>query len=401
MKQNLIDQAEFEVRAGRGGAGAVSFLQTKQIRKGGPDGGDGGRGGSIWLEADRQISTLRYFMGRDRFEAKPGGRGLPRNKHGEDADDLVIKVPAGTQIRIMNYELRIKNDSQNENQPQELIDLDQPGKRITVARGGAGGRGNAAFKSSTNTTPTEAEPGEKGERKFIQLELKLLADAGLVGLPNVGKSTLLSVLTRAKPEIADYPFTTLSPNLGVMDLPSDMPTHVLASTGDPSPGIHRGTPVISARAHPAYPAGNVCHVVIADIPGLIEEASQGKGLGMDFLRHIERCRVLVHVLAGNNEQETGNDESLAKSLWDSYQVVRKELGEYSQKLLEKPEIVVINKADMIQDPPAGRAGLRFKVQDFFRQKNIEITTISAATHEGLEDLKAKILQVLGDSRQGI
>ncbi|OGV96985.1 hypothetical protein A2W24_02575 [Microgenomates group bacterium RBG_16_45_19] len=372
MKQNLIDVAEFEVRAGRGGVGAISFHRDRQVRKGGPDGGDGGQGGSIWLEADNNFNTLRFFSGKDRFEAKAGGRGLPRDKHGKNAEDLVIKVPVGTQVRIKNQESRIKIEAQTAVKGEELADLHESGQRVRVAQGGKGGRGNAAFKSSLETTPKIAEPGTPGEVKRIKLELKLLADVGLIGLPNVGKSTLLSVLTKARPEIADYPFTTLSPNLGVMNM------------GYPH---SRG---VSAF----HPGGGIKPIVIADIPGLIEDAHRGKGLGTDFLRHIERCRVLVHVLAGNNEQEIANDDFLAETLWKNYQTVRQELGQYSPKLLTKPEIVVVNKVDLLQD-------ISNQLQAYFRAKGISLIAISAVTHEGLAKLIQVVTEASGREGKGV
>ena len=358
MKQNLIDSAEFEVKAGNGGNGCVSFLRNKQTRKGGPDGGDGGRGGSIWFEADENMTTLRFFAGKDKFRAEHGGKGTPRNRRGKNAEDMTIIVPVGT---LINVKVQMSNFKSNTNDQmskfEKMADLDQHGQRVLIAKGGEGGRGNKAFASSSNTTPREAEMGVKGERKKIQLELKILADIGLVGLPNVGKSTLLSVLTKAKPEIADYPFTTLSPNLGVMILPSFR---------------HSGT------------ADKSSTVVIADIPGLIEEAHKGRGLGVEFLKHIERCRLLVHVLAPNiGSQMTDDRLQLAEGLYQNYQAVRRELGEFNEDLLQKPEIVVVNKFELIQDS-------RFKIQDFFKIKGISVMMISAVTHEGLEELRQEI-----------
>src|SRR3990167_4047124 len=236
----MIDYAKITVTGGNGGGGKVAWRQDKFVIKGGPDGGNGGLGGSVYLTADPNLNTLKNFQFQKKFKAEDGGRGGKNRRTGRGGQDLIIKVPVGTVVN-------------------KSLDLVKPGESICVARGGHGGRGNWVFRSPTLTTPKFADPGEPGEVKILALELKLLADVGLIGLPNAGKSTLLSVLTKATPKIADYPFTTLEPNLGVMQL------------------------IESA-------------FVLADIPGLIEGASVGKGLGVEFLRHIERCKILVHVL---------------------------------------------------------------------------------------------------------
>lgn len=303
----MIDYAKITVTAGRGGRGKVGWRQDKFVRKGGPDGGNGGDGGSVYLEVDPNLNTLKNFQFQKKFAASPGQMGGDNRRTGRGADDLIIKVPLGT---VVNG-----------------IDLTSGGQRLCVANGGRGGRGNWAFRSPTLTTPKFADPGEAGETKTLTLELKLLADVGLIGLPNAGKSTLLSVLTKAQPKIADYPFTTLEPNLGVM--------------------------------------GNL---VIADIPGLIEGASQGRGLGIEFLRHVERCRVLVHLL-----------DATSKTIAADYNQVRNELGQYSPKLLEKPEIIILNKIDLL---PAKKIPV-FK----------KAIAISAATHQGLGRLKIKLMNL--------
>ena len=312
----MIDYARIFVQAGKGGAGKVGWRQDKFVRKGGPDGGNGGRGGSVYLAVDPNLNTLKNFQFQKRFKADSGRMGGKSRRTGGDGADLIIPVPLGTVVN-------------------KTLDLVKPGDKILVAQGGHGGRGNWVFRSPTNTTPKTAEPGQPGESKDLTLELKLLANVGLIGLPNSGKSTLLSVLTRARPKIADYPFTTLEPNLGVMK-----------ST---SPRL-RG----------------LSDLVIADIPGLIEGASRGKGLGIEFLRHIERCRVLVHLL-----------DVTSKTPAADYQQVRHELGQYSQDLLKKPEIIVLNKIDLVSKLP---------------RLTLKAIPLSAATHRGIDRLERALLQ---------
>ena len=315
----MIDYAEVVVKAGKGGDGRVSFRREKFRPKGGPDGGDGGDGGSIYFRTEKGLNTLRAFRFKKKFEAEAGGDGGKAKKQGKNGKDLVIKVPLGTQIRILGKK-------------EQVIDLTNERAEALVARGGKGGRGNWQFRAPDNTTPREAELGTKGEEFRLVVELKLLADVGLIGLPNAGKSTLLSVLTRAKPKIADYPFTTLEPNLGIMD-----------------------------------------DLVIADIPGLIEGASQGKGLGDRFLRHVERCRLLVQVMDGSSDK-----------LGKDYQVVRQELGEYSQELLDRPEIVVLNKIDLLSEKQ-----IEVKVKELEKTKRL-IVAVSAAMTENIDKLKREI-----------
>lgn len=288
----MIDYAKISVKAGAGGPGKVGWRQDKFVRKGGPDGGNGGDGGSVYFEVDKDLNTLKPFQYQKVFTAGSGQRGGSNRRTGRDGEDLVIKVPVGTVVKGLN---------------SNIYDLIFGGQRLCVAAGGRGGRGNWAFRSPQNTTPKTADPGTPGETKTLELELKLLADVGLIGLPNSGKSTLLSVLTQAKPKIADYPFTTLEPNLGVM------------AGSDPSMSL-----------------------VMADIPGLIEGASSGKGLGIEFLRHVERCRVLVHLLDGA-KLLTEPVSALVKD----YQLIRKEIESYSPILFEKQEIIVLNKIDLL------------------------------------------------------
>ena len=330
----MVDFAKIIVKAGDGGKGMVHFLRTKYQPKGGPDGGDGGDGGSEMLETDTNLNTLSEFRYKKKFEANKGGDGYLKKMSGKKAEDLVIKVPVGTLLRQKATEGQAL---------EKKIDLDKPGMKIVIARGGKGGRGNWHFRSATNQAPQEAEPGTKGEVKELELELKLLADVGLIGLPNAGKSTMLSVLTKAHPVIADYPFTTLEPNLGVLD----------------------------------YEGKEKKSLVIADIPGLIEGASQGKGLGDEFLRHIERCKLLVHVVAVGAEKE---------QLWKDYLTIRKELGEYNGELLKKEEVVVLNKIDIL---PEGQVE---KIMKFFGKKKVELLPLSAAMGKGMGELRNRLIK---------
>jgi len=297
----MIDEAIFTAKAGHGGDGTVSFRREKYIPKGGPDGGDGGDGGSIYLTADPNLNTLRFFSGKTKFEADPGGRGTKQKRHGKNANDLTLMVPVGTQV----YEIDVRGPTSQDppvggdvevgtSNWKLLADLTQPHQRALIVQGGHGGRGNWQFRSSTNTTPREYEPGTRGEVKDIKLELKLLANIGLVGLPNAGKSTLLSVITKARPQIANYPFTTISPNLGVIDF-----------NGGPT------------------------SLVIADIPGLIEGASAGKGLGIQFLKHIERCQLLVFVIAPLDHEINDSASKLSKSLLSQLNEVKNEMQAYN------------------------------------------------------------------------
>jgi len=282
----FLDQAKVYVRSGDGGAGSISFRREKFIEFGGPDGGDGGRGGDVVVEAVDGLNTLIDYRYQQHFKAKTGGHGMGKNRSGASSPDVLLKVPAGTQIFAEDGETLI-------------ADLTKVGERFMLAKGGNGGFGNAYFKSSVNRTPRRANPGQVGQEMWIWLRLKLIADAGLVGLPNAGKSTFLAATSAAKPKIADYPFTTLNPQLGVVR--------------------------VDGR-----------EFVLADIPGLIEGAHEGAGLGDRFLGHIERCRVLLHLVDGTGEHAG-----------ESYKTVRAELEAYGHGLVDKPEIVALNKADAL------------------------------------------------------
>lgn len=332
----MIDEARFLVKAGDGGDGIVNFRREKYVLKGGPDGGDGGDGGSIFLQVDAHLNTLRFFMGKDRFEAKAGQRGGRAKKHGKNSEDVVLRVPLGTVVTEAKTN-------------KALVDLDQKKMRFCIVRGGRGGRGNWYFRSPSNTTPRQAERGRKGEEKEVMLKLKVLAQIGLVGLPNAGKSTLLSVLTKAKPEIASYPFTTLSPNLGVMEV------------GKNRDGL-----------------------VIADIPGLIEGASKGKGLGIQFLKHIERCQVLVYMLYPEDQTLKLTGKKMGQQLWQQQEKVRNELKAFNPRLLKLPSLVVVNKIDLLGEKQ------RRAIKAYFKTKKQNLILISAVTKEGLEGLKRKL-----------
>lgn len=286
----FIDYAEIEVSAGHGGPGAISFRHEKYVPKGGPDGGNGGRGGNVIFRADSNLATLLDFRYRKVYRAENGQPGQGGLKTGRDGEDIVIRVPVGT--LISNLETG-----------QPIADLSQEGKEVLVARGGIGGRGNAQFKSSVNQSPRHADNGRPGETVKIALELKLLADVGLVGLPNAGKSTLLSRLSDARPKIADYPFTTLVPNLGIVRL----------------------------REFKSF--------VLADIPGIIEGAAEGKGLGIQFLKHIQRTRVIIYLI------DIFTSDDIDKTL----EILKNELYQFDRELLKRPHLVVLNKIDLM-DP---------------------------------------------------
>ncbi len=289
----FVDEASIEVIAGNGGNGVASFRREKYVPRGGPDGGDGGRGGSVYLEADPGMNTLVDYHYHPHRRAAAGGAGGGQQKHGAKGADLILPVPAGTVAR--------------DAETGELIaDLTEPGERMMVARGGRGGLGNTHFATATRQAPREAQRGEPGAEIALDLELKLIADVGLVGYPNAGKSTLLSVVSAARPKIADYPFTTLVPNLGVVEI------------GDVSRG--RGT-----------------SFVMADIPGLIEGAAQGVGLGHEFLRHVERTRLLLHLIDGGATE---------RDPWDEFETINRELSEYSAELGARPQVVVLTKMDL-------------------------------------------------------
>ena len=326
----FIDEVIITVWSGDGGRGCVSFRREKFIPRGGPDGGDGGKGGDIVLKTTSRKRTLYQFRFQKNFKAKNGAHGQGKKKTGKNSQGLVIELPPGTQVTDVNTGQIIK-------------DLIKPGETFVPARGGRGGQGNARFKTSTNRTPRFAQPGEPFETKTLKLELKLLADVGIIGLPNAGKSTLITAVSSARPKIGNYPFTTLFPSLGVVQ------------TGWAEP------------------------FVVADIPGLIKGAHKGTGLGIRFLRHIERTRILVHLI---DVSAIDMDNPL-----DAYSIVNKELAIYNQKLTEKSQIVVLNKIDL---PDVQEAAKKF--QSALKEK--QVILISALTGKGIENLNSKIIQLL-------
>ncbi len=325
----FVDRVTLYVKGGDGGRGMVSFHREKYVPRGGPDGGDGGHGGNVIVRAVAGADSLAQVVHRKHRRAKHGGAGGGNNRHGANGQDVVIAVPPGTIVR-------------DRDRGHVLRDLTEAGQQVIVAKGGRGGRGNKAFATSINRSPRQAEPGEPGEERWLVLELKLIADVGLLGLPNAGKSTLLSRLSRATPEIADYPFTTKTPNLGMV-----------------YPGGDRG-------------------FVMADLPGLIEGAHAGIGLGHEFLRHVERTRVLVHLL----EPMPADKSDPAHN----YQVLRGELELHSKELAAKPEIVAVSKMDL-----TGSEGIRRRVE---QELGRQVIGISAVTGQGLAQLVGRIVQVL-------
>jgi GTPase len=338
----FLDEAVITVRSGAGGDGCVSFRREKYIPRGGPDGGDGGRGGSVYLEAGGDLATLIDISRRPVYRAEDGKPGSGNNRAGRNAPDLTIRVPVGTVVR----------EVLSGRPPREgrlLGDLLEDGQTLRVARGGKGGHGNKAFATSTHQVPREREEGGPGEEKKLYLELKLIADVGLIGLPNAGKSTLLSRLSRATPKIADYPFTTLNPELGIAEL------------------------------------GNYERLVIADIPGLIEGAHRGVGLGIDFLRHIERTSVLVHLVAC----EAGTADRMATD----YRTVETELASYSRSLASKPRLVVATKLDLM--PPAEQDSL---LKDLSQALGMAVLPLSAVTGLGVEELLRAASKLLARTR---
>ena len=327
----FADTAEVYVIAGDGGNGVVSFRHEKYVDKGGPDGGDGGRGGDVIFVADNNVNTLADFRFKPELKAGNGGAGGKRKKHGADGADKLVKVPVGTVIY----------------RDGKIIDeLVVAGQRSVVAQGGEGGFGNAHFKSSVRQAPRVAELGEKGDKFTAQLELKMVADVGLVGFPNAGKSTFLSVVSNARPEIADYAFTTLRPNLGVADVDGQS-------------------------------------MLIADIPGLIEGASQGKGLGDDFLRHVERTSVILHMI-----------DSMSNDVAGDYQKIRHELQAYSDDLAAKPEIVALTKIDAADDEI-----VQMQINDLKSVTNSPIYAISSSAHKGIKELLRALLRVVDAEKE--
>lgn len=320
----FVDEAQIEVRGGDGGAGCISFLREKYRPNGGPDGGNGGHGGSVIMTVDTGLSTLLDFKFLRRIEATNGQAGRGKEQHGHGGADRVVRVPAGTVVRDLGT-------------GEIIADLRCAGDQAIVARGGRGGRGNATYATSTNQAPRRAQPGTPGEERRLRLELRLMADVGLVGFPNVGKSTLISHISAARPRVADYPFTTLVPHLGVVRF------------------------------------GDEGHFVVADIPGLIEGAHAGHGLGTRFLRHVSRTALLIHLLDGGGLSDR---DPLA-----DFDTINRELALFDADLAAKPQFVVANKIDLLPDRTA-----RDKLRRRFRRRGVTLRLISAATGEGIAEL---------------
>ncbi|AIY86406.1 MULTISPECIES: GTPase ObgE [unclassified Thermotoga] len=334
-RADFVDRVKIFVKAGDGGNGCVSFRREKYVPKGGPDGGDGGDGGFVFLRANPSVSTLIEFVNKRKFVAENGKHGMGKKMKGRNGKDLFIDVPVGTVVKdAVTGEV--------------IADLNEPGKIVCVARGGRGGRGNAHFATSTKQAPLIAERGEKGESRWLELELKILADVGLVGYPNVGKSSLISRISNARPKIANYPFTTLIPNLGVVKYDD-------------------------------------FSFVVADIPGLIEGASEGVGLGNVFLRHVERCYLIAHVIdvSGYEREDPVRD----------YFVIREEMKKYSPFLLEKPEIVVANKIDLLGKEE--REKILKRLRD---ATDREVIPVSAVTGEGIDLLVSKLASIVREMK---
>jgi GTP-binding protein len=331
----FIDHTKLRVKAGQGGSGACSFRREKHVPKGGPDGGDGGKGGSIILKVDPHLNTLIGFKYKNQYEAKHGQHGMGKKRHGKDAADLFLRVPPGTIVK-------------HSETGKILADLVEPGQEFIAARGGRGGKGNARYTTSTHQAPREWEVGEAGEERWLMLELKVLADAGLVGKPNAGKSTLLSRISAAHPKIADYPFTTLQPVLGI----------------------------VSVNEFKSF--------VMADIPGLIEDAHKGKGLGIQFLQHIERTRLLLYII-----------DPIDDDPYRTFQILHNELEKYQLDLVQRPSFVVLTKKDVWKED-----FLKVAIEKF----QCPIYAISAVTGEGIEQLKRQIwkeLEKLKDKRENM
>ncbi len=326
----FADEAKFFVKAGDGGNGCVSFRREKYVPRGGPNGGDGGRGGNVYLVADARKISLMDFRYRSHFKAERGANGMGKDKHGKSGRDCYVPVPLGSVIRDADTD-------------EILADLVEPDQVFLAARGGKGGFGNSRFATSTNRAPRKATPGQPGEERWLKIELKLLADVGLIGLPNAGKSTLLSRLSAANPKIASYPFTTLEPQLGVLQ----------------------------------FKYRESC--IIADIPGLIEGAHQGVGLGHRFLRHVERTSILLHVIDGSSE----DDQPLV-----DYRVLENELQQYKDELLDRQHIVLLNKIDLIDSER------RAELLKLLGQTGKPVHAISAQTGEGIEELKELLAEIL-------
>ena len=328
----FLDEAKIYIRSGDGGKGCISFRREKFIPDGGPDGGNGGRGGSVIAECIGGLNTLIDFRYQQHFKAKKGQHGMGSNCTGASSDDLIIQLPVGTQI----FE---------EDRETLIADLTEVGQQITLAVGGNGGLGNQCFKSSTNQAPRIATPGEEGQERWLWLKLKLMSDAGLLGMPNAGKSTFLAAVSRAKPKIADYPFTTLNPQLGVV--------------------------YVDDR-----------EFVLADIPGLIEGASEGVGLGLKFLGHVERAGILLHLIDGTQEDVAG-----------AYKTIRRELKEYSEELYGKQEIIALNKCDALSDEE-----IKEKTAALKKASKKKIWQLSGATGGGVKEILREMLKIIEEER---
>ncbi|GBD99832.1 GTPase ObgE [bacterium BMS3Abin07] len=334
----FIDYVKIYVRSGNGGSGCVSFRREKYVPKGGPDGGDGGKGGDVVIKADKGLQTLLDHKYKKQYIAKNGQPGMGKKMHGKDGEDLIIRVPAGTVVK----------DAES----GEIIeDLDVDGKEVVLVRGGKGGLGNSHFATSVRQSPRFAQHGKEGEEKNLVLELKLLADVGIIGLPNSGKSTLISVISAARPRVADYPFTTLVPNLGVVKY------------------------------------GEFKSFVVADIPGLIEGAYMGAGLGHQFLRHVERTSVLIHLVDISDMTEG--------DVIKNYKVILNELAKYADELMSRPQILVASKSD-IANPEKLQV-----LRDYCGQNSIQLMEISAAAHQGIGELVTTVSEMLEDMRNDI
>ena len=330
----FLDEAKVYIASGAGGNGCVAFRREKFIEFGGPSGGDGGKGGDVIVEAVNGLNTLIDYRYQQHFKAQRGGNGMGKDMHGANGKDVVLKVPVGTQV----YE---------EDGETLLADLTHVGERVTIAKGGNGGFGNAYFKSSTNRAPRKANPGQPGEERTIRLRLKLIADAGLIGLPNAGKSTFLATVSAAKPKIADYPFTTLHPQLGVVRIDNQ-------------------------------------EFVLADLPGLIEGAHEGVGLGDRFLGHTERCRVLLHLIDGTSEDAGA-----------AYRTVRAELEAYGEGLTDKPEVVALSKADALT-PEA----IKTQVAKLKKAAKKTPLVLSSASGQGVPEVLRALLRFIDQAREG-
>jgi GTP-binding protein len=335
---HFIDEARIHVKAGNGGNGCIAFRREAHVPRGGPSGGDGGGGGSVVLVADDQLTTLLDYKYRRHYKAPRGEDGRNKDQYGKGGEDLILRVPVGTVV----------HDDDN---GERLADLDQPGARLVAAKGGTGGQGNIHFTTPWNRAPRRATEGTEGEERVLRLELKLLADVGLLGFPNVGKSTFIARVSRARPKIADYPFTTLVPNLGVISL------------------------------------GDERTMVIADIPGLVEGAAEGAGLGHRFLRHVERTRVLLHILDASPLAGPDREPSA------DFDVLNRELERYAPELTERPQVVALNKLDITE--------VRERFEELrvsFSKRGIQLFGFSAATGEGVREVLEELWRISRDAR---